>query len=180
MKCMLTRWRMSTALNEGRPLADRETRHLAACAACSRYVAQAGLLETVLGEGRRDEEPVPVHLHTRIMATLRDAAAEAAPARVAWWPHSRLAGMTAATLLVVALGSVVLTNKTEHPRGDRGALAQALPAVSVDAYRRMAAGAIHEASASATLTMTTEMENLKLDAASAGQHLRACFEHGHL
>jgi hypothetical protein len=178
MKCMLTRWRISTALDEGQTLSARGTRHLAACPACSRYVAQARLLETALGEGRRDAEPVPVYLHTRIMASLREAAAEAAPARVAWWPHPRLAGMTAATLLVVALGSVVLTNRTENPQSDAGALSPALPAVSVDAYRRMAAGAIHEASTSVTLTMTTEMENLRLDAASAGLHLQACLERG--
>ena len=81
MKCMLTRWRISTALNEGRTLSARETRHLAACPACSRYVAQARLLDTALGEDRRNVEAVPVHLHTRIMASLREAAAEPAIAR---------------------------------------------------------------------------------------------------
>jgi len=133
-----------------------------------------------LGAGRGDGQPLPAHLHTRIMASLREARAEDTSTRVAWWGSARPAGITAAALLVLALGMMVLTNRHENSRDDVALMADTLPAVSVDGYRLIAADAIHEASASATVAMTAEMDRLKSDAASVGQHLWACIDYGHL
>jgi len=165
---------ISAALNGKRPIFETSRRHVAACASCRRFHADAQILEQVLGGEVGGEGTVPAHLHTRIMASVREAGTETATVGLARRRGVLLSSVASVALLALVVG-VAMWPQGEEREADPGVLATVLVA-DVDGYRRIAAQAVSGASVDVASPMETEIENLKSDISSVGEHLLACLD----
>jgi len=169
MKCFVARWRISSALNGERALSESVTRHIACCAACRRFHANGGFLNDTLG-GESGHRP-PAHLHTRVMASVREAAAEVPSAGLSGRRLALSGGLAALALLV--LGIVVWQNSGQVPRS---AALRSVSVADVGEYGVVATRAVSDMSVTMASPMSAEMDKLRSDIASVGGHLLACLE----
>ena len=172
MKCLIARWRISGALNTGQPLADHVQQHLTQCAACRNFSRNSQRAETAMGSKHERVSQTPEHLHTRIMACVREAHQEAPTMGFA---YDRLALFTGigVVLFALSLGIRMWPNQQAEPQELAASSAISASVTDIDAYRRVAARAANDASVAVTLPMVDEMNNLKSDLASVSDYLLA-------
>lgn len=106
MNCLLHRFWIDRALDDGRPLSARIERHLAGCPDCRRHHAQQTRLLRQLaggGEGIR-AEPSPF-LRTRILGAVKAAARPANPSMPRWAWAAGCAGLLALAAIIFSSGS---------------------------------------------------------------------------
>jgi hypothetical protein len=105
MKSWLIKFRISAALDSGKPLPPALKKALAASEELCRFEERARAVEWALREGKPEPEPVPF-LHGAIMRRLTEAQEQASP-RAKSRLLLRLAAPAVAVLLVVGLWSAL-------------------------------------------------------------------------
>ncbi len=105
MKILLTKFRISNALDAGRPLAESARADIAASAELRGFAERTEALDRAL-RSAPGVVPADASLHSSIMRSVRAAAAERAPGRAsrAFWlaPASALAALVAAGFWLAA------------------------------------------------------------------------------
>jgi predicted anti-sigma-YlaC factor YlaD len=176
MKCSVARWKISSALDAGQNVTGSVADHLLQCAACRHFHEEARILDDALVSERTGELRKAEYLHTRIMASVKEAGSEPqesvfAPKRVVL-----VACVAALALAVVLLRTAIWPGGQIDNEVPGQVAALTVPAADVDEYRRVAAQAASEASVAATLAMADEMENLKADVSEVSKYLLACID----
>lgn len=116
------------------------------------------------------------HLHTRIMASVREAGSLSQESVSAQRRIVLVASMAAVALAVVFLGIAIRPDGEIDNENPARVAAIAIPAADVGEYCRVAAKAASDASVAATLAMADEMENLKSDISTVSKYLLACID----
>lgn len=107
MKCLLYRFWMDRALDDGRPLSPRTERHLAGCPDCRRhYESQTRVLHQLGREpGRMPVEP-STFLRARILNEIKAATPPATPTAPHWAWVTGFACLLALAVIIVQSRSV--------------------------------------------------------------------------
>jgi len=150
--------------------------HVSECEACRRFQERVQVLDNALGTDCSGESERIEHLHTRIMASVKEAESETSDMGLA---HGRLAlisGIVGVTLIAVLATTMLRFSRESRVELVGNDVSIDVPAADVDGYRRAVAQAASDASVAATFPISEEMENLKSDVAAAGKYLMACLD----
>ena len=167
MRCKIVRTEISSAQGAEQALPEALTHHLSECTACSQFARACEDLDVALRPVQTPQ--APEHLHTRIMASVREVAA---PGPVAGIATRRLALLAGAGILCAAI--ILATRLRPDVQGDASASLQSEPSAvsigNVDDYRRIVAQVANEATIAATQVMEAEMDDLRSDLQDVSQY----------
>ena len=173
MICFLHRWSIDRTLDEGAPLDDSTTRHVARCANCRDHHEQQRTVNALLEQSAATPTPAaPDFLRSRVMHAVRAEQAESLPVRwgiAAWAPVAVVTAIAMVGILqnpsLPNVQSNVWSNPNANPPvAEAPAKLPALPTTNLQAAFKKIPDQI-------VAPYDQELQNLQIDLKSAGQYL---------
>ncbi|MCX7933808.1 MAG: hypothetical protein N3A66_00940 [Planctomycetota bacterium] len=184
MYCWYRRWRLETAVDDGRLLSAEEERHLAVCADCRHHYDNLLALSQRLRQAAAALTAEPsAHFVARTLAAVRRRQRHRRPALMLWPIYASLA---VCLVLLLAWAAIFFTG----PGSGSGRVESKPPATAVVALNDAASKAVAIAGASdvekleplLAAPLSSEMERLRRDMLAAARFVAAClpvaFENG--
>ena len=171
MYCILQRWKIDRALDEGDALTPRLEAHVTRCVDCHRHYEQQHAVVNRLEQSAQLPVPeAPAFLRSRVMNALRDEESVPAPVRwgvAAWAPVA----VEAAIALVGILQTEPHPSPSAQPRPNPLVTKAPpnLPSVALPSMNLQAA--LQNVPSQIAAPYDRELQNLQNDLKSAGQYL---------
>lgn len=168
MKTWLTKWRISNALDERKPLPPAVERALAESAELRRFAADAAAVDQTLTK-TRPEPTAPASLHASIMRAVHSAESSEHPGWQNFWP--RLIPASALALLILL--SIFGVHRFSHPAAVISPVAETSSLAIASSALETGGNLVRAMPGAALSPLSDEMVRLNRDLTNAQNYLLA-------